>query len=83
MESVLIAKAIEIEDAARTALATSPYRHIRDLRVQVTDQGIFLDGAVASYYHKQLAQELLRELALSVDLRVVNRIVVNGEYVSS
>jgi hypothetical protein len=81
MESVLL-RASEVEESARAALAAGPYRRLRELRVQATGQGIVVDGTVASYYHKQLAQELLRELALSMGTRVVNRVEVDGEFPS-
>jgi hypothetical protein len=52
----------ELDLAARAnkALARSHVSEIQQLMVQSHCAGVFLIGRVRSYYHKQLAQELVR-----------------------
>jgi hypothetical protein len=69
----------EIDAAAERALRASPYPAIRDLNVTASTDGIQVSGTIRSYYHKQLAQELLREVALSNGLRIHNSVNVLDE----
>jgi hypothetical protein len=80
MQSDLISSIGELEEAARTTLSSSAYRQIRELRVRATAAGLIVEGKVHSFYHKQLAQELLREQAVANGMRVVNRVEVDGEF---
>jgi hypothetical protein len=54
-------------DAAWTkvqeALGQSPVFSLRRLRVERIRDGLTIEGRVSSYYHKQLAQEVVRALA--------------------
>ncbi|WDQ14860.1 BON domain-containing protein [Rhodopirellula sp. P2] len=50
---------------------------LRDIRVDVSDQGVVLQGRVSSFYLKQLAQEAVRPLSRS--LRIRNQIDVTGK----
>ena len=59
---------------AQTALADSGDQDLRGLRVEVVDDSLIISGSVSSYYHKQLAQEAVR--AVAVELAVVNSIQV-------
>ena len=64
----------EAVDAARQALESSQLYALRQLHVQQHGDAILLSGKVDSYYLKQQAQELLRELASGMQLD--NRIQV-------
>ena len=50
----------DVADRARTALASSRIYDLRRLRVDHDGEALVLRGRVSSYYHKQLAQELVR-----------------------
>lgn len=47
---------------------------IRQLRVEIKPEGIYLDGRCATFYLKQLAQEAV--LAITEDQKLFNQIVV-------
>ncbi len=53
----------EIHIRAQQALAASPIYALRELRVQAVGDGLVLSGLVSSFYHKQLAQEVVRTVA--------------------
>ena len=59
---------------ARTALATSSIYVLRKLHIERDGEGLVMRGRVDSYYHKQLAQELVK--AATVDIEVVNALQV-------
>jgi osmotically-inducible protein OsmY len=63
-------------DRAQSALVSSPIYDLRRLRVEQTDAGVIISGRVSSYYHKQLAQEVVRTVAQN--LVVENRIDVDS-----
>jgi len=58
----------DVQPRAQTALASSPIYELRDLRVE--DQGgtLLISGAVSSYYHKQLAQEVVRSVCEGIEV---------------
>ena len=58
----------------KSALAASPIFDLHGLSVEQNGSGIILSGTVSSFYHKQLAQELVRNLFGEVN--VVNSIDV-------
>jgi len=60
-------------EQVRSALATSAVYELRRLFVIETEDGLTLRGSVASYYHKQLAQETALAVA---DVQVTNSIAV-------
>jgi len=60
---------------AQSALSESPIFDLRDLLVEEGDEGLVLRGSVASFYHKQMAQELVRAV-VGRDIDVVNSIDV-------
>lgn len=65
----------DIQPHAQAALRSSPIYALRSLRVdQDHENALLISGTVESYYHKQLAQELVRTIAPSV--AVVNLIHV-------
>ena len=49
-----------VEQAARLRLAKTGYQTLRSVECSFRDGRIVLRGEVPSYYHKQLAQESLR-----------------------
>ncbi|MBL9124674.1 MAG: BON domain-containing protein [Planctomycetaceae bacterium] len=59
---------------AQSALSDSHILDLRDLRVELVEDALILSGSVSSYYHKQLAQETVRQVA--IELSVVNSIHV-------
>lgn len=67
----------ELHDAARRILNESPYQELRSIQVDLRHQGsVVLIGHVSSFYRKQLAQEILRELAVSAGRRIQNQLQV-------
>ena len=50
-----------LERAARQRLATAGYRTLRAIECSYRDGRMILRGEVPSYYHKQLAQESVRD----------------------
>lgn len=71
-----MAQLIENEalDAARQVLESSQLYALRQVHVQQRGDAILLSGKVDSYYLKQQAQELIREVASGLQLH--NRIQV-------
>jgi osmotically-inducible protein OsmY len=67
----------EVESRVQTALAASPIYALRELRVERQNSSLRLYGLVASFYHKQLAQEIVRSLAGG--LEVINSVAVGLE----
>ena len=66
---------VDVITRARSALVESPIQALRELRVEQVGTSLILSGRVGSFYHKQLAQEVIRLIAR--DMRVVNIIDVN------
>ena len=65
----------EVTDRAQSALEQSPIYLLRKLRVRTVNQSIQLSGRVDTFYHKQLAQELVRSVCDGVP--VVNTVSVD------
>ena len=59
---------------AQSALAASPVYALRELQVEQQGETLLIRGLVTSFYHKQLAQEVVRHAAEGVE--VVNSIHV-------
>jgi hypothetical protein len=51
-----------VERAARKRLAKTGYRSLGSVRCNYRDGTITLHGSVPSYYHKQIAQEAMRDV---------------------
>lgn len=66
----------ELYSLAQQALATNGVYALRDLTVEPYDNGLLISGAVSSFYLKQLAQEVVRAVAGTVD--VVNSVRVSN-----
>lgn len=69
---VLTAK--DVQPCAQQALAASTVYALRDLQVEQHGDSLLIQGVVSSFYHKQLAQEVVRQAAEGVE--VVNSIHV-------
>jgi hypothetical protein len=65
----------EARPLAQTALSDSPIFDLRDLVVEEGEEALVLRGSVSSFYHKQMAQELVRAVA-GREVDVVNSIDV-------
>jgi osmotically-inducible protein OsmY len=65
----------DVQPKAQLALQASPIFALRDVQVHQTGESLLLSGHVASFYHKQLAQEVVRAVAGGVE--VVNTIDVS------
>jgi hypothetical protein len=61
---------------ATDALRHSPITALRELSVEETESWVILQGTVASYYHKQLAQETVMPVLGGRELS--NRVTVVG-----
>jgi hypothetical protein len=62
---------------AQSALSSSPFYDLRELTVEeIDDRRLVLRGMVSSFYHKQLAQEVVLAMAKAKAYRVVNSIEV-------
>jgi osmotically-inducible protein OsmY len=67
---------IDVEEAARIRLQHSPYRALRRVTCEFIDGTLYLQGRVATYHYKQLAQVAV----LGVDgvQRIVNELEVEA-----
>lgn len=66
---------VDVASRARSALSTSPIYVLREIQVEQLDDSLQLVGRVDTFYHKQLAQEVVR--AVADGLRVENTILVD------
>jgi len=65
----------DIQPRAQAALAASPIHDLRSLRVDKQEGALRIMGTVSSFYHKQLAQEVVRSVCHGTE--VVNSIQVD------
>ncbi|MBI2824924.1 MAG: BON domain-containing protein [Planctomycetia bacterium] len=65
----------DVRPLAQSALADSPIFDLRDLTVEETDDALLLRGSVSSFYHKQMAQEVVKAVA-GREVEVVNTVSV-------
>ena len=69
----------DVRPRAQTALGSSPVMELRELRVDQENSTLLISGSVSSFYHKQLAQEMVRTVCLQckeVEIELVNSIHV-------
>ena len=69
----------DVRPRAQTALASSPIFELRDLRVDQENAALLISGSVSSFYHKQLAQEVVRAVCReckNFEIEVINSIRV-------
>lgn len=74
MESAVAAPPSALLDQVHGALRRTPYVWSGDVRIEEEEGVVRLEGAVRSFFHKQMAQEVVRRLD-GVE-RVVNRLQV-------
>lgn len=67
-----------IQSRAQMALANSPIFELRELQVEFdgTCDSLLISGVVSSFYHKQLAQEIVRAVCKNVEYELINAIRV-------
>jgi hypothetical protein len=65
---VLTAK--DVQAKAQQALSASPVYALRELMIERDEETLVITGQVCSFYHKQLAQEIVRQAVEQVDLEV-------------
>jgi osmotically-inducible protein OsmY len=64
-----------LDSQLQNALAQNPFLSGRKLRIELSEGRVTLHGTVNSYYHKQMAQESLRNLVGVSEIE--NRLEVN------
>ena len=57
-----MAEASELLDEVECALEQSPYLSSKEMRIEAFNGVVRLEGAVNSFFQKQMAQELLRRV---------------------
>lgn len=70
----------DVRPRAQTALANSPIFELRDLHVGQERSSLLISGSVSSFYHKQLAQEVVRAVCKECnefEIEVINSIRVH------
>jgi hypothetical protein len=65
-----------LQPRAQTALRNSPVCELRDLRVDLRGGALVISGTVSSFYHKQLAQEVVRAVCKDCEVELTNTIRV-------
>jgi osmotically-inducible protein OsmY len=65
---------IDVQSRAQAALANSPFYELRELQAEHRDGALLISGCVSSFYHKQLAQEVVRSVCSGIE--VINSIRV-------
>ena len=70
------ASARDVRPEAQRALADSPIHELRDLRVEQQNGALLISGVVSSFYHKQLAQEVVRAACREIEIELVNSVEV-------
>jgi osmotically-inducible protein OsmY len=62
MEAAVAAPPSPLVDQVHGALRSSPYFSSRQVRIEAEEGVVRLEGAVKSFFHKQMAQEVIRRL---------------------
>ena len=73
---VLSAK--DVQAKAQQALSASSVYALRELTIERDEETLVITGQVSSFYHKQLAQEMVRQAVeqIDVEVEVINSISV-------
>jgi hypothetical protein len=74
---MLMPATLDPQARAQAALADSPIFALRELRVERDGTTLTLSGSVETFYHKQMAQELLRPIAADCNCELVNSVAVD------
>lgn len=75
MEAAVAAPQLALLDQVHGALRRTPYMPSGEVRIEAAEGVVRLEGEVRSFFHKQMAQEVIRRLD-GVE-RVVNCLQVN------
>ena len=62
MEATISPPRPQLIDEVHGALRRSPYVSGHDMQVEATEGVVRISGAVRSFFHKQMAQELIRRV---------------------
>jgi osmotically-inducible protein OsmY len=62
MEAAVAVPRSALAEQVHGALSRSPYISPRDFRIEAVEGVVRLEGAVKSFFHKQMAQEVIRRL---------------------
>jgi osmotically-inducible protein OsmY len=62
MEAAVAVPRSALAEQVHGALSRSPYISPRDVRIEAEEGVVRLEGAVKSFFHKQMAQEVIRRL---------------------
>ncbi len=66
-----------VQPRAQAALRSSSISELRGLGVEQRNGTLIISGAVSSFYHKQLAQEVVWALCKDIEVELVNLIRVD------
>ena len=66
-----------VQPRAQAALRSSSISDLRGLCVEQRNGALVISGAVSSFYHKQLAQEVVWALCRDIEVELVNLIRVH------
>jgi len=58
----------DLHARAQAALTNSPFFELHELQVEQRDGALFISGNVSSFYHKQLAQEVVRSVCKGIEV---------------
>jgi hypothetical protein len=58
----------DVQPRAQAALAHSPFYELRGLKVVELGPALEISGVVSSFYHKQVAQEVVRSVCRDIDI---------------
>ena len=64
----MVRPVIDVAADARESLRRSRSAEIRELEIETVDERLVLRGIVSSFYHKQLAQELVRKAVVGLEI---------------
>ena len=75
LEEAARGAADDVASRAQAALRKSPIYPLRDLDVELVGRKLIISGSVKTFYQKQLAQEVVRNVG--ANLQVVNEVRVD------
>jgi hypothetical protein len=58
----------DLHTRAQAALANSPFFELHELQVEQRGGTLLISGNVSSFYHKQLAQEVVRSVCTGIEV---------------
>jgi len=57
-----------LQRRAQAALSNSPFYELHELQVKQGENTLSIIGRVSSFYHKQLAQEVVRSVCAGIEI---------------